>query len=520
MAKGFLSKFSIFSKDDSNAEELNHANELPLGLVDPNDSSVNVTTDVNDITSGDARTINYSFNEEFRGEEELIEKYVQMSKDPYVSKGISSIIDEIIVYDKEKNAISLSLDKLDKNEMPEKTKKLVQEEFDNLINRLNFNQNGYDDIKDWYIKGKQFFYPVINSDGKSIDKVVQLAQENVKKVNEIKYKSQMASDGTEIKTIASQEKYYIYKLNTQQDNTNGMYGHYESSQNGFKFKEDAIIQIDSGIYDRKNNLIHSELHEALKTYNHLSQSEDAMVIYRMVRAPEKRAFYIDVSGMGKIASEKYLNKFVAKFKTKQTYDVSTGNLRSGSKGIQSIYEDYFIPRKGNQTAEIETLDAAQNLGEISDIEFLKNKLFLAMKIPETRTNPEAQFTIGRATEIERDEFAFNRFIERLRNRYSKYFIQLLRLQLSLKNILTKDEFDKIKNEIFIKWNDNNFFKEIKEQEILNTRLELISNIESLEGNYFTKEYIHKTILGRSEEEYKQFLTDIKEEHISDENDDI
>ena len=241
-----------------------------------------------------------------------------------------------------------------------------------------------------------------------------------------------------------------------------------------------------------------------------------MVIYRMVRAPEKRAFYIDVGNLGKTAAEKYINGFISKFKTTENYNASTGKLNVGSKGIQSIYQDYWLPRKGNQTSEITTLDAAQNLGELTDVEYLKSKLYTALKIPHTRMDPEARYSLGRAAEIERDEFKFHKFVDRLRNRYSVLFIDLLRLQCHLKGVILMEDFDTFKNKIFIDWASDNFYEEIKDQEILSARLESISNIEALEGKYFTEEFIHKTILRRSDEEYEEFINNNKE---SDEDQD-
>lgn len=511
-----MSFIDFFKKDNKKGKVEEYANEIPLGVADSADSSEVITVDSDNYNPQvQERSIVMSFSESFDREDDLIKKYEEMALDPYVCKAIADIVDEFIVYDKENNANRLSLDKIANSDMSETIKTQIIEEYDYILNLLNFNQDGYDMVKDWYIKGKKYFYPVINKKKNSIAKIVELSQNNVSKKTLIKYKNKIGELGERIKVIDERERFYIYKLNKTSNRADDFGDTFDSELEAYKFSNQSIYQIDSGIYDSRMGLILSNLHYAIKTYNMLVQSEDAMVIYRMVRAPEKRVFYIDVAGMSNTLSEKYLNNFIARFKTKQTYNHSTGKLDSGSKGIQSIYEDYFMPRKGNQTAEIDTLDAAQNLGEITDIEYLLKKLYNALKIPSTRNDPEATFTIGRATEIERDEFQFSKYIGRLRNRFSKLFIDLLRLQLSLKGIMSTEDFDKFRNDIYVEWNDDSFFREIKEQEILATRLELISSIESLEGTYFTNKYIHKNILMRSDQDYDKF-----EEEIAKENEGI
>lgn len=493
--------FDIFNTKPQPPEQMGNA--VPVGADNSQDAATTIITDES-YGSGQLDNTLLSFLENFRNEKELIAKYVEMSMDPYINDALTDIVDEIVVYDRDRSIVELDLRKLDNKELPKNIKKKILEEFDYLVNLINFNQDGWDLVRDWYIKGKQFHYPVVDAKRTTISRVVQLAQENVKQVNHVTYKEQIV-DGKIIKTIDKEDRYYIYNL-TEKSNTHSfLSGHWVESDEAFKFKAENIIQVDSGIYDKENGLILSHLHSVVKTYNQLTQSEDAMVIYRMVRAPEKRAFYIDIGNLGKTASEKYINQFIAKFKTAQNYNAKTGKLHVGSKGIQSIYEDFWIPRKGNQTSEIDTLDSAQNLGELTDVEYLMKKQYAAMKIPKTRTDSEAKYALGRSTEIERDEFKFHRFIQRLRNRYSELFFGLLRIQLELKGIMRRDDFDKIRNQMFIEWNSDNFYEEIKDQEILMARLETVEKIEGLDNEYFTDEYINKNILRRTDEEYKEFI---------------
>lgn len=487
-------------------------NEVPLGINTQNDPAQTIATN-SEYGNAEFENTVLSFFETFNDEEELIKKYDSMALNPYINDALADILDEIIVYERNKNSIELNLDALENKELSKQTKKKFLEEFDYILNLLDFNRKGYDLVKDWYIRGKQYHYPVVDVSKKSIIKIVQLAQQNVKQINHVKYK-QVEHNNRIIKTVESEERFYIYKLQDQKNNSL-LSGHWVESEEAFKFKKENIIQVDSGIYDKDKSLIYSNLHYAIKPYNQLTQSEDAMVIYRMVRAPEKRAFYIDVGNMGKQAAERYINQFIAKFKTAQNYNSATGKLHVGSKGVQSIYSDYWLPRKGNQSSNIETLDSAQNLGELTDIEYLQKQLYTSLKIPNTRLDPEARFSLGRAAEIERDEFKFHNFIERVRNRYSELFIQLLRTQLHLKEIILKEDFDQIKNKIFIDWLSDNFYEEIKQQEILAARLETISNIEGLEGEYFTEEYIHKNILMRTDEEYDEFINNKKDAENSD-----
>ncbi len=507
-------RFSLINRDDDSGK-LESGNAVPIGIQNRNDSATTVVTN-NEFGQGSIENTVLSFFDTFNNEEELIRKYDEMSIDPYVADALADILDEIVVYDRNKNTVELNLDSLDKKELPEATKKKIQEEFVYLLNILNFNNDGYDLVKDWYVRGKQYHYPVVDKTKKTIIDVYQLSQDNVKKINHITYKNESKS-GRMIKVIDKQEKFFIYKMNEKHDDKY-MQSHWVQSDEAFKFPEESIIQVDSGLYDKSNNLILSNLHPAIKSFNQLNQSEDAMVIYRMVRAPEKRAFYIDVGNLGKTASEKYMNGFISKFKTIQNYNAATGKLNVGSKGIQSIYQDYWLPRKGNQTSEITTLDAAQNLGELTDVEYLKGKLYTALKIPHTRLDPEARYSLGRAAEIERDEFKFHKFVDRLRNRYSKLFVDILRLQCHIKGIILMEDFDLIKNKIFIDWSSDNFYEEIKDQEILSARLETISNIESLQGNYFSEEFIHKSVLRRSDEEYEEFINNNKESEDDDDSD--
>jgi len=492
---------------------------LPLGLKDQEDDGAIEISDT--YANGGHYSWGHEFDTNFQNEKELLDKYDEMAMEPYMRDAIADIIDQCIVQEDNTQVVTLNLDYVDNKFVNDSVKTKIQEEFNYLITLLDFNNRGYDLFSDWFINGKQYHFAKLNDSNDSIEDVLQLDQRNVQKVRKVNKKRVKNSQGELVSVVADTEQFFLYKLNNR-DNSNKFKSFHMDVENAVKFPHDSIIHIHSGNVDKKNNLILSDIHPAIRTYNQLKQTEDAMVIYRLVRAPEKRVFYIDVGNMNRNAGDKYISSFIQKFKTKQQYNTQTGKLSTGSKNIQSLFEDWWIPRKGTQNSEVTTLDSAQQLGETDELELLKRKLYTSMRIPRTRLDPESAYSLGRAAEITRDEIKFEKYAKRLRRKFSKLFIELLKMQLNLKNIMTFEQFAEIQNNILIDWAKDNYYEELKKGELLGERLRILADMKDEIGTFFDYEYVHREVLMRSNEETEKWLKKYPEptkEELSVDNDD-
>jgi hypothetical protein len=282
--------------------------------------------------------------------------------------------------------------------------------------------------------------------------------------------------------------------------------------NGVKIAPDSVTYVDSGLYNPSRTLALSYLHKAIKPLNQLQMVEDALVIYRITRAPERRLFYIDVGNLPAKKAEQYLHDIMTKYKNKLVYDASTGEIRDNRR-FSTMLEDYWLPRReGGKGTEVSTLQGGQNLGEISDITYFLNKLYNSLTVPISRLQPDNAFNLGRTTEITRDEIKFNKFIKRLRNRFVMIFSDMLQTQLILKGIITsKEEFQKLSTSFKYIWNEDSYFSDLKETEVLSDKINIINNMQGLIGTYFSKDWVKRNILKQSEEDIKQIEKEIKEE---------
>ena len=421
-----------------------------------------------------------------KSEAELVTRYREMAMQPECDAAIEDIINEAIVID-EDNPIEIVLDNL---KQPAGIKNKIREEFENILEMLDFSNKGYDIFRRWYVDGRIYHHIIINDKDprEGIRELRYIDPRKIRKVRE-KVKSKDPRTGAAIYT-KEQKEYYLY-------NPKGITS---SSQQGIKIAVDSISHVHSGLMDARNKMILGHMNKAVKPINQLRMLEDATVIYRLARAPERRIFYIDVGNLPKMKAEQYLRDMMVKHKNKLVYDAATGEVRDDRK-FMTMLEDFWLPRReGGRGTEITTLPGGQNLGEMEDVDYFRKKLYKSLNVPITRMESDSQFNLGRASEITRDEVKFNKFIKRLRNRFTYLFDGLLEIQLVLKGVLSRAEWEEMRNTIYYDFNEDNYFSELKDTEIMTERLRLAGEIDPLVGKYYSMKWVRENILRMTEEE--------------------
>ena len=431
-----------------------------------------------------------------KGELDLIMKYRDISAQPECDAAIEDIVNETIVGDHDSAPVDIRLDALD---VSDQIKESIKNEFDQILKMINFNQYAHDIFRKWYIDGRLPYHVIIDegSPSKGIKELRYIDPAKLRKVKEIEEKE---DPKTGAKIITKQEEYFIF-----QDNK------LEKHNQGVKIHPDAIIYCTSGQLDPGRTRILSYLHKAIKPVNQLRMMEDSLVIYRISRAPERRIFYSDVGNLPKGKAEEYLKNIMNQYRNKLVYDASTGEIKDDKKHM-SMLEDFFLPRReGGRGTEISTLPGGENLGSIEDIIYFQKKLYKALNVPLNRLEQEAQFTLGRSTEISRDEVKFKKFIDRLRKRFSDLFMQALRTQLLLKKIITKQDWEAWKEEIAFDFIEDNYFSELKESEMIRERFEMLASLDEYVGKYVSNEWIRKQILRQSDDDIAEIDKQIEKE---------
>ena len=427
-----------------------------------------------------------------RNEIELVTRYREMANHPELEMAIDDIVNEAITHDVSGKTVDIVLDNL---KQPETIKKKITEEFHNVLKMLNFGNLSDDLFKRWYIDGRIYYHVVVDESKpkEGIQELRYIDPRKIRKVREIK-KDRDPKTGAQI--VASIAEYYVYndKGTTTQS--------YTSSVNaGLRIAPESIINVNSGLMDAKNTFVISYIHKAIKPLNQLRMIEDAVVIYRLSRAPERRIFYIDVGNLPKGKAEQYLKDIMAKYRNKMVYDASTGELRDDRKHM-SMLEDFWLPRReGGKGTEITTLPAGQNLGELEDVKYFRQKLLNALNVPISRLEPQqgGMIGVGRTTEVTRDEVKFTKFIIRLRNKFSQIFDHALRVQLVLKGICTLEEWDDFKEDIYYNYMKDNNFTEMRDAEILRERLSVLQTVDPYIGRYYSMEWVQKNVLQMDKE---------------------
>jgi hypothetical protein len=488
--------FTLGQKDIVKAEKPEQASfALPTEALD--DGAVTITQNAHYGTYVDLEGA-------VRNELELITRYREMSNHPECDMAVTEIVNESITHDDSGTVVDIKLDKL---KQPESIKKKITEEFNNILRMMNFNNLADDIYRRWYIDGRLYYHVIVNEKNpkEGIQELRYIDPRKIRKVREVK-KGRDPKTGADI--VESIAEYYVYSDRGQTTQS------YSASVNsGLRIAPEAVLNVNSGLMDAKNTFVISYLHKAIKPLNQLRMIEDAIVIYRLSRAPERRIFYIDVGNLPKGKAEQYLRDIMIKYRNKMVYDANTGELRDDRKHM-SMLEDFWLPRReGGKGTEITTLPAGQNLGELADVQYFQKKLLQSMNVPYGRMEPQGggMVGLGRSTEVTRDELKFNKFIQRLRNKFSTIFDHALSVQLALKGICTKEEWDEFKEFVFYDFKKDNNFAELQEAELLRERLQTVNLIDPFVGRYFSQAWVKKNVLHLTDEEIEEMQKEIDEE---------
>lgn len=432
-----------------------------------------------------------------KNENDLIKRYREISLLPECDQAIEEIVNETISVDNDGESALLNLEKL---KFSDSIKNKIQDEFNEIKYLMSFDDKAADLFRRWYIDGRQYFLISLDTDNPKdgIQKVERIDSRKIKKVKKID-KEKDPKSGIEV--ITNVEEFYVY-------NDKGV-GHNTTS--GIQLSVDSVVHAPSGLYDENNNMTISYLHKAIKPANQLKMLEDATVIYRLARAPERRIFYIDVGNMPKHKADQYVTDIMNKFKNKIVYDASTGEIKDGTEQM-SMLEDFYMPRReGSTGTSIETLPSGQNLSQIEDVQYFKQKLYQSLNVPVSRLEPDQTFSLGRSNEITRDELKFHKFCNRLKNKYSQILIDLLRVQLISKNIIKVDDWDQVERMISINFISDNNFVEMKESELYMNRFSMLQQMESYVGKFVSKKWVQSNVLKLTEDEIKDMEKEIEEE---------
>jgi len=431
---------------------------------------------------------------------QLIMKYRGVAQHPEVDMAIEEIVNEAITASELESSVKISLDDIEAND---KIKDTIRLEFDKIVSMLKFNDLGHEQFRSWYIDGRCVHHLLVNDANlkAGIQEIRHMDSAKVRKVKEIKYKKDQK---TNVKIVDKIEEFYVYDEKPGQANTS------------VKLSTDAVSYVTSGVLDEGRKKILSHLHKALKPINQLRMMEDSLVIYRLARAPERRIFYIDVGNMPRGKANEYMKDIMSKYRNKLVYDASTGQLKDDRKHM-SMLEDFWLPRKeGGRGTEISTLPGGDNLGQIDDIIYFQKRLYRSLNVPVNRLEQESQFSMGRSTEISRDEVKFQKFIDKLRRRFSVMFLGILRKQLVLKAVITEQDWEEWKDDIYIDFVRDNHFTELKEMEIYRERAGLMNEMVGFVGEYISKEWVMRNIMRFSDEDLEQMQKEIDGEIASGE----
>ena len=420
-----------------------------------------------------------------KSEAELVTRYREMSTQPEADLAIDDIVNEAIVYNEKDPAVSIVLDDL---KVSNSIKNRIRMEFDKVLRLLHFTTNAYEVFRRWYIDGRLYYHIVIDEKNPR-DGIQELRQVDPRKIRKVKQAIKSKDDKMNAIITKGYIEYYIY-------HPRGI----NRSNQGLKISKDSVIFCHTGLLDNRMAMVLGHLHKAIKPLNQLRMLEDATVIYRLARAPERRIFYIDVGNLPKMKAEQYLRDMMVKHKNKLVYDAQTGEVRDDRK-FMTMLEDFWLPRReGGRSTEITTLPGGQNLGEMEDVEYFKKKLYKALNVPISRMEPESNFNLGRASEITRDELKFTKFVARLRNRFTQLFDNILETQLILTGVTSRKEWHEMREHIHYDFLEDNHFSELKYSEIMGDRLRLLGEVDSYVGKYFSKQYVRSHVLRMTEDE--------------------
>ena len=441
-----------------------------------------------------------------KDDKDLIKKYRTLAEHPEVDAAIEDIVNEAISGEDE--VIDIDLENI---QVSESTKKRIKEEFDDICNMLDFQNMAHDIFRRYYIDGRIYHHLVVDPKNpqEGIQEIRPIDSTKIRKVKEVKKEKDKATGAPIIKKV---DEYYIYSEDKAANYLTKIAGNSQPN-NAIKISPDAISYVTSGLIDSPRKKVISYLHKALKPINQLRMMEDALVIYRLARAPERRIFYIDVGNLPRGKAEQYLKDIMARYRNKLVYDANTGDLRNDQKHM-SMLEDFWLPRReGGKGTEIDTLPGGQNLGEIDDIIYFQKKVYRALNVPVGRLDPEQQAggLLGRSSEITRDEFKFQKFIGRLRRKFSELFLNILKKQLMLKGVIVEDDWEEFRHNIKIDYITDNYFTELKHAEMFRERMQTLQMMDPYIGRFYSGRWIQRNVLMLNDEEIENMEKEIEQE---------
>jgi hypothetical protein len=440
----------------------------------------------------------------YKTEFDLIKRYREMALHPECDSAIEDVVNEAIVADTHDTPVEIELSNLNASDG---IKKKIREEFKYILGLLDFDKKAHEIYRNWYIDGRLYYHKVIDlknphegiQELRYIDAMkMRYIRQQKKKPNDSRLGNINSGNNNPMEyEFPEIEEYFLYNPKSgYPSQTAGAQG----GNSGVKFSKDSITYCSSGLVDRNKGSTLSYLHKAIKSLNQLRMIEDALVIYRLSRAPERRVFYIDVGNLPKVKAEQYLRDVMNRYRNKLVYNAQTGEIRDDKK-FMSMMEDFWLPRReGGRGTEISTLPGGQNLGEITDIEYFKKKLYKSLNVPISRIEGDGGFNLGRSSEILRDEVKFSKFVGRLRKRFSGLFNDMLKTQLLLKNIITPEDWDIMNEHIQYDFLYDNHFAELKDAELMNERLTLVATAEAYVGKYYSQDYLRRKVLRQTDQE--------------------
>jgi len=468
----------------------------------------------------------------YKNEADLVRRYREMSLHPECDSAIEDVVNEAIVSDLNDSPVQIELSNLPASD---KLKEIIRKEFKSIKEIMDFDSKAHEIFRNWYVDGRIYYHKVIDlkHPEEGIKEVRYIDPLKIKYIRRLK-KKQENTVSAQVKSILARngqtnvdeitnpeiEEFYLYDPSVGYSATvSNLHGSYTSATKGIKLSPDSVVYVTSGLVDRNRQTVLSYLHKAIKSLNQLRMIEDSLVIYRLSRAPERRLFYIDVGNLPKIKAEQYMRDVMNRYRNKLVYNADTGEIKDDRK-YMAMLEDYWLPRReGGRGTEVTTLPGGQNLGELSDIEYFQKKLYKSLGVPSTRLDSGGGFNLGRSSEILRDELKFTRFVGRLRKRFSNVFLDMLKTQLILKNIVTPEDWKVLSEHIQFDYLYDNHFSDLKKNEIMNDKLGVVAAMDPYLGRYFSAEYVRREILGQSDSEMleidKQMKKEIKDGIIPD-----
>lgn len=469
-------------------------------LVAPH-SSEGATIIENGTSSLGAYSTLMDFEFSFKNEQELIKKYRDVVMQPEADDAINNIVNEALVIEEDRPSVEVVLDS---TTFSESIKTKISDEFNNVLALLNFSEEGHDIFRQWYVDGRMYYHVIkdVKNKKRGIVELRKISPLQIKKVVEVN-KEQINSNGQNVEVIKSVEEYFVF-LDERL---------YRRGQ-AVKIHPDEICFVHSGLYDREYKYILSHVHKAIKPVNQLRMIEDAVIIYRLARAPERRVFYIDVGTLPKQKAEQTITSLIQKYRNKVTYDAVSGEVVNSTNQM-SMMEDFWLPRReGGKGTQVETLQGGQNLGEIQDVEYFQKRMYKSLNVPVSRLDQDNAFGIGRSSEITRDEIKFAKFIARLRKRFTHLFLELLETQLILKNIVTQEEWEAQRYNVRFDFLEDNHFAELKQSEIMAERLQRLDSIDPFVGKYYSLDWVRKNVLMQTEEEIAEIDKQMEKEEAA------